>query len=141
MIKITNTLFIDEKELEEKFIRSPGAGGQNVNKVSTGVQLRFDAKKCGMISEAMFNRLRNIASHLMTQDGIIQVIATQFRTQERNRLDARERLADLIKQATVEPKHRRPTKPSWSAKTKRTDQKKQRGKTKKNRSKVSRSDY
>lgn len=141
MLKITNTILIEEDELEEKFIRSPGPGGQNVNKVSTGVQLRFHAKNCPTITATVFTRLRSIASHLMTVDGEIILTANQTRSQDRNRQDARDRLVAMIKQATVIPKHRRPTKPGKNAKAKRTDKKTQRGAIKKNRGRVSKSDY
>ncbi|WP_299372459.1 alternative ribosome rescue aminoacyl-tRNA hydrolase ArfB [uncultured Kiloniella sp.] len=141
MLKITNTIQIAEEELQETFIRASGSGGQNVNKVSSAVQLRFNAKHCPTISVFVFNRLKSLASHLMTQDGEILITANSHRTQERNRQDARDRLTDLIKKATVQQKSRRPTKPSKSAKTKRTDKKKQRGAIKKDRGKVSKSDY
>ncbi|WP_120496819.1 alternative ribosome rescue aminoacyl-tRNA hydrolase ArfB [Kiloniella sp. EL199] len=141
MLKITNTIQIAQEELQETFIRASGSGGQNVNKVSTAVQLRFNAKTSPAISIFVFNRLKNIASHLMTQDGEILITANSHRTQERNRQDARERLADLIKKATVQQKFRRPTKPSKSAKAKRTDKKKQRGEIKKGRGRISKSDY
>lgn len=141
MIEITSHIFIHEDELTESFIRSSGPGGQNVNKVSTSVQLRFDAKNSPNIPAAVFERLSKIASHLMTLDGEIILTANKHRSQDRNRQDARERLIDLIRQATIVQKPRRPTKPSRSAKAKRMDQKKQRGATKKTRGRVSKSDY
>lgn len=141
MLTVTNTIQIAEDELEEKFIRSPGPGGQNVNKVSSGVQLRFSARNSSAISATVFARLRGIAGHLMTGEGAIVITATQFRSQDRNRQDARDRLAALIRRASVVPKRRRPTKPSKAARAKRTDQKTQRGAIKKNRGKVSSKDY
>jgi ribosome-associated protein len=141
MLKITNTIQIAPEELQETFIRASGSGGQNVNKVSSAVQLRFNAKTSSAISTFVFNRLKSIASHLMTQDGEILITASSYRTQERNRQDARDRLTDLIKKATIQQKSRRPTKPSKSAKTKRTDKKKQRGEIKKGRGRISKSDY
>lgn len=141
MLKITNTIIIEDDELEEKFIRAPGAGGQHVNKTSNSVQLRFNAKACPTITETVYNRLKIVASHLITQDGELIVTVHSHRSLQRNRDDARERLVELIKIATIVPKHRRPTKPSKSAKTKRTDKKTQRGAIKRNRGKVSKSDY
>ncbi|WP_420549126.1 alternative ribosome rescue aminoacyl-tRNA hydrolase ArfB [Curvivirga sp.] len=140
-LKVTNTIIIEDDELEEKFIRAPGPGGQHVNKTSSAVQLRFNAKACPTLSSTVYDRLKTIASHLITQDGEIIITVTSHRSLQRNRDEARERLCDLIRKATIQPKKRRPTKPSKSAKAKRTDQKKQRGAIKKNRSRVSKHDY
>jgi len=141
MIQVTRHITLDEDELEESFIRASGPGGQNVNKVSTSVQLRFNAKSSPAITQAVFDRLSRIASHLITKDGQIIITANKFRSQERNRQDARDRLCDLIRKATIVQKTRRPTKPSRAAKAKRMDKKSQRSSTKKNRGRVSKSDY
>jgi len=141
MLKITNTILIDDDEIDESFIRSSGPGGQNVNKVSTAVQLRFDAKSSPAITETMLLRMGQIASHLMTKDGVLIITAESHRSQDRNRADARDRLIEIIQKATIVPKRRKPTKPTYSSKLKRMDKKTQRGATKKNRSKVSKSDY
>ena len=141
MLEITPQIHINEDELEESFVRSSGPGGQNVNKVSTSVQLRFDAKSSDSISDYVFNRLRTLASHLMTKDGIIIIIADNHRLQSRNREDARARLSNLIRQAAFRPKRRIATKPSRAAKARRMDAKKQRGATKKTRGRVSKSDF
>lgn len=141
MIEITPQIKINEDELVESFVRSSGPGGQNVNKVSTSVQLRFNAKASPAISDYVFNRLATVASHLMTKEGILIIIAESHRLQSRNREDARARLIDLIKKASFRPKRRIATKPSRNAKAKRMDVKKQRGVTKKTRGRVSKSDY
>ncbi len=141
MLKITNTILIDDDEIDESFIRSSGPGGQNVNKVSTAVQLRFDAKSSPAITETMLLRMGQIASHLMTKDGVLIITAESHRSQDRNRADARDRLIEIIQKATIVPKRRKPTKPTYSSKLKRMDKKTQRGTTKKNRGKVSKSDY
>ena len=135
MIKITNSISLHEDEIKEHFIRSPGPGGQNVNKVETAVQLRFDAGNSLALNEDVFLRLKNIAGHRMTAAGLIIITANRFRSQLRNREDALERLVDLIRQAAIQPKNRRVTKPSRSAKAKRVETKKKRGAQKKQRQK------
>ena len=137
MIEVTRTIHVDEDEIEEQFIRSPGPGGQNVNKVSTGVQLRFDARNSPAISEALFNRLRTLAGQKMTSDGVLVISAHGTRSQARNREVALEKLTELIRKATIVPKKRRPTKPSRAAKARRIENKKKRGGVKKTRAKVS----
>lgn len=136
MIKITNTILIEEAELSESFIRSPGAGGQKVNKTETGVQLRFDARGSAGINYAMFLRLKGLAGQRMTQDGVIVITATSFRTQELNRKDARERLIGLLIKAAIPPKKRKATKPTRGSQQRRLAQKNKRSDLKKTRSKV-----
>jgi len=133
MIPITDQISIDERDLEERFIRSLGPGGQNVNKVETGVQLRFDASG---LPEALRQRLRRLAGRRMTLDGIVVITATTHRSQERNRAAALERLAQLIAAAAKTPKKRRPTRPGKAARARRLDAKKRRGETKQGRGRV-----
>lgn len=136
MITVTPAISISENELEESFIRSPGPGGQNVNKVETAVQLRFDAARSPNLPADVFARLKGIAGQRMTTDGVIVITARRFRSQDRNRADARDRLVELIRKATEVPKKRRPTKPSLGAKRRRMDSKTKRGSVKKTRGRV-----
>lgn len=140
MIKVTETIALAESEIEEHFMRSPGPGGQKVNKTESAVQLRFHARQSRALSNAVFLRLQKLAGRRMTSDGDIVITANTYRTQEQNRKDALERLIEMIRAADVVPKVRRATKPSKAAKARRMDTKKQRGVTKKHRGRVSGSD-
>jgi ribosome-associated protein len=126
-IHVAPWLTIDERDLDFQFVRASGPGGQNVNKVATAVQLRFDT---AALRETVRRRLRAVAGRRLTDEGVLVIDARRFRTQAANRDDAVARLVDLLGRATVAPKARRPTKPSKAAKAKRVDAKKQRGATK-----------
>ncbi|MFA7430422.1 MAG: alternative ribosome rescue aminoacyl-tRNA hydrolase ArfB [Rhodospirillaceae bacterium] len=126
-IRVTPTISIDEDELDETFVRASGPGGQNVNKVSTAVQLRFDARRSPNLPDDVRSRLETLAGSRLTNDGIIIIMADRYRSQERNREDAKERLIDLIRDAAHRPRTRRPTKPTKGSKVRRLDAKKQRG--------------
>jgi ribosome-associated protein len=127
MIQVTDTIAIDDPELSETFVRSSGPGGQNVNKVSSAVQLRFDARHSPSLPNDVAIRLMRLAGKRLTKDGVIVIIAQAHRDQTRNRADARERLFDLIRQAAVEPVPRRPTRVPKAQKRKRIEGKKHRG--------------
>jgi ribosome-associated protein len=135
VIAVTDTIALDERELEERFILAGGPGGQNVNKVASAVQLRFDAANSPALPGDVRERLRRLAGSRMTADGVIIITAARFRSQERNRADARERLVDLIRRATVRPVKRRPTKPSAAARRQRVEAKVRRGAIKQGRGK------
>lgn len=137
MIEVTPSIRLDESEIEEHFIRSPGSGGQKVNKTESAVQLRFNARRSPALSNAVFLRLKPLAGRRMTKDGVIVITANQFRTQELNRRDALDRLIALIREAATAPKYRRPTKPSKGAKQRRLDSKTRHGNLKKVRGRVS----
>ena len=130
MIAVSDNIVIEEREIEERFVRASGPGGQNVNKVSTAVEIRFDAMGSPNIDEATKMRLKRRAGRRMTAEGVIVILAQRFRTQEANRRDARNRLAALIKAAAVAPKPRRPTRPTLGARRERMDDKKRRGQLK-----------
>jgi len=131
---ITPALAIDDWELDERFVRASGPGGQNVNKVATAVQLRFDVARSPSLTDEVRQRLRAIAGSRMTDEGVLVIDARAFRTQAQNRDEARERLADLIRRALVRPKRRRKTRPTKAAKERRLETKKRRGETKASRS-------
>ena len=136
MIHVTDTISLTEDEIEERFIRAPGPGGQNVNKVETAVQLRFDAAHCPALTPPVLARLRRLAGKRMTQDGVIVITASRFRTRERNREDALNRLLDMIREAAVPPKARRKTRPSLASKQRRLEGKRKRADVKKGRGRV-----
>ncbi|MCK2053448.1 alternative ribosome rescue aminoacyl-tRNA hydrolase ArfB [Methylobacterium sp. 37f] len=126
----TPHIAIDEAELEETFVRASGPGGQNVNKLSTAVQLRFDARRSASLPDAVAVRLMRLAGRRLTVDGVIVISAQRFRTQDRNRADARERLAELVAEAAVPPTPRRATRPTLASKKRRLDDKLKRSATK-----------
>jgi ribosome-associated protein len=137
MIRITDHISINESEIEESFVRSSGPGGQNVNKLSTAVQLRFDVRRSPSLSNDVAIRLIRLAGRRMTKDGVLVLIAQNHRTQERNRAEALERLVELIREAAIPPVPRRATKPTKASRRERLEGKKRRSGIKNLRGKVS----
>jgi len=131
MLRVTDTIEIDPSELDEVFLRASGPGGQNVNKVSTAVELRFDVAGSPSLPPDVKTRLIRIAGSRMTGEGVLVNDAPRFRSQERNRADARDRLIEMIRAATHVPKPRRPTKPTKGSKERRHEGKQRRGNVKK----------
>jgi ribosome-associated protein len=129
MIRITDRISIEEHELEERFVRASGPGGQNVNKLSSAVQLRFDVRHSPSLTPDVRQRLERLAGRRLTRDGVLVIMAQRHRTQERNRQDALDRLKELIQEASIAPTPRRPTRPTRGSKERRLA-------TKKNRSSI-----
>lgn len=135
MIRITHAISLDEREIEESFIRASGPGGQNVNKTESAVQIRFDIRQSPSLPDPVRRRLERLAGGRLTTDGVIVITADRYRTQLRNREDAQERLVDLIREAAAPPPPpRRPTKPTFGSKQRRLESKGRRSDLKRSRS-------
>jgi ribosome-associated protein len=126
MIHVTASIHIDEREIEESFVRASGPGGQNVNKLSTAVQLRFDVRRSPSLTQDVRERLERLAGSRLTRDGVLVIMAQRHRTQARNREDALKRLLGLIRQAAIPPVKRRPTRPTRASRERRIEGKKRR---------------
>ena len=126
MIRVTDHISIEEREIEESFVRASDPGGQNVNKLATAVQLRFDVRGSPSLPAEVRARLERLAGTRMTRDGVLIIIAQRHRTQARNREDALERLVELVRRAAVAPRLRRPTRPTAAARRRRVEAKKHR---------------
>ena len=137
MIRVTDSITIDDSELTEDFVRSSGPGGQNVNKLSTAVQLRFDVRRSPSLPNDVAVRLMQLAGSRLTKDGVIVITAQRFRSQERNRADALDRLVELIRRAATPPRPRRPTRPNAAARERRLADKARRARLKQRRTTVS----
>jgi len=140
MLVVTPDIVIDEREIHEEFVRSSGPGGQNVNKVATAVKLRFDVAKSPSLPQPVRERLVRLAGKKITRDGVLVIDARRFRTQERNRKDAIERLLQLIRRAARKPKPRFNTKPSSASREKRLEKKRRRSTVKRRRQPIQRPD-
>jgi ribosome-associated protein len=138
MIRITDDIAIDEREVSESFVRASGPGGQNVNKVATAVQLRFDVRNSPSLPQPVRTRLERLAGARLTKDGVVVIFADRYRTQERNRADALQRLIALIRRAAFTPKPRRPTRPTAASKERRLQGKAERSGVKKLRGRPAR---
>ena len=134
MIPVTNSIALDEREIQESFMRASGPGGQNVNKLATAVQLRFDVERSPALPEGVRARLKTLAGRRLTQDGVLVITAQRHRTQERNRQDALDRLLDLIRRSATPPRPRRPTRPTLASKRRRLEAKSRRARIKSLRS-------
>jgi len=137
MIRINRTIALDENELSFVFSRASGPGGQNVNKVATAAQLRFDVRRSPSLHDDVKERLTTLAGRRMTRDGILVINARRFRTQEKNREDALARLVALVKEAAKRPKRRKTTKPTRESRERRLEDKRRRSRTKDRRKKIS----
>jgi ribosome-associated protein len=126
MIRVTSHISIDEREIEESFVRASGPGGQNVNKLATAVQLRFNVRSSPSLPAEVRERLERLAGARLTRDGVLVIAAQSHRTQGRNRQDALDRLIDLIRRAAIAPRLRRPTKPPKASRERRVEAKKHR---------------
>ena len=134
MIEVTPGIALDDSEIELSFIRASGPGGQNVNKVSSAVQLRFDIGRSPSLPPAVRERLRTLAGNRVSRDGVLVITAHRFRSQEQNRRDAVERLVALVREAAHPPRPRRPTRPTRASRVRRLEHKRRRGEAKRARS-------